>query len=63
MFTLLAKTMMVVNTFSVPQLLAMMVDLEDIPEWSKSDEIEDEDYERYSIPSQLLSKFSHHIKE
>ncbi|KXJ29691.1 importin-5 [Exaiptasia diaphana] len=29
----------------IPQLLAMMVDLDDSPDWSKSDEIEDEDYE------------------
>jgi hypothetical protein len=30
----------------VPQILAMMVDLEDDPEWSIQDEIEDEDEER-----------------
>jgi hypothetical protein len=30
----------------VPQILAMMVDLEDDPEWSVQDEIEDEDEER-----------------
>ncbi len=32
--------------FQVPQILAMMVDLEDDPEWSVQDEIEDEDEER-----------------
>ena len=32
--------------FKVPQILAMMVDLEDDPEWSVQDEIEDEDEER-----------------
>jgi hypothetical protein len=30
----------------VPQILAMMVDLDDDPEWSVQDEIEDEDEER-----------------
>lgn len=28
-------------------MLALMVDLEDDPEWSVSDELEDEDAERY----------------
>ena len=28
-------------------MLAMMVDLEDDPEWSISDELDDEDSERY----------------
>ena len=28
-------------------MLAMMVDLEDDPEWSVSDELEDDDSERY----------------
>ena len=31
----------------VPEMLALMVDLEDDPEWSVSDELEDEDAERY----------------
>ena len=31
----------------VPEMLALMVDLEDDPEWSVSDELEDEDGERY----------------
>lgn len=30
----------------VPQILAMMIDLDDDPEWSIQDEIEDEDEER-----------------
>ncbi|EDO35645.1 predicted protein [Nematostella vectensis] len=33
----------------IPQLLAMMVDLDDDPEWSISDEIEDEDYESNTV--------------
>jgi len=33
----------------VPQILAMMVDLEDDPEWSIQDEIEDEDEESNPI--------------
>ena len=33
----------------VPQILAMMVDLEDDPEWSVQDEIEDEDEESNPI--------------
>ena len=32
--------------FQVPQILAMMVDLDDDPDWSVQDEIEDEDEER-----------------
>lgn len=32
--------------FSVPEMLAMMVDLEDDPEWSVSDDLDDEDAER-----------------
>ena len=32
--------------FAVPQILAMMVDLEDDPDWSTSDEIEEEDSDR-----------------
>lgn len=31
----------------VPQILAMMIDLDDDPEWSVQDEIDDEDEERY----------------
>lgn len=30
----------------VPQILAMMIDLDDDPEWSVQDEIDDEDEER-----------------
>ena len=30
----------------VPQILAMMVDLEEDPEWSTSDEVEEEDNDR-----------------
>ena len=30
-------------------MLAMMVDLEDDPEWSISDELDDEDSERYLL--------------
>lgn len=33
-------------TLIVPQILAMMIDLDDDPEWSIQDEIEDEDEER-----------------
>lgn len=33
----------------VPEMLAMMVDLEDDPEWSVSDELEDEDAESNSV--------------
>lgn len=39
----------------------MMVDLEDDPEWSVSDELDDEDSERYSMSffhSQLLKYMS-----
>ena len=32
----------------VPEMLAMMVDLEDDPEWSVSDDLDDEDTERYN---------------
>lgn len=45
----------------VPQLLAMMVDLEDDPDWSKSDEIEDEDYERYLLLQQFYFSLSLYI--
>lgn len=31
----------------VPQMLAMMVDLEDDDEWAMADELEDEDFDRY----------------
>ena len=33
--------------FPVPQILAMMVDLEEDPEWSTSDEVEEEDSDKY----------------
>lgn len=32
--------------FSVPQMLAMMVDLEDDDEWAMADELEDDDFDR-----------------
>lgn len=31
---------------SVPQMLAMMVDLEDDDEWAMADELEDDDFDR-----------------
>lgn len=31
----------------VPQMLAMMVDLEDDDEWAMADELEDDDFDRY----------------
>ena len=34
------------SLFSVPQMLAMMVDMEDDPEWSTSDDIDDDDCDR-----------------
>ena len=34
------------NSVPVPQILAMMVDLEEDPEWSTSDEVEEEDNDR-----------------
>ena len=34
------------NFIAVPQILAMMVDLEEDPEWSTSDEVEEEDNDR-----------------
>ena len=34
------------NSIPVPQILAMMVDLEEDPEWSTSDEVEEEDNDR-----------------
>jgi len=33
---------------AVPQILALMVDLEDDPEWSVADEIEEDDNDRYT---------------
>ena len=33
--------------FIVPQMLAMMVDIEDEPEWSASDDPDDDDCDRY----------------
>lgn len=32
--------------YSVPQMLAMMVDLEDDDEWAMADELEDDDFDR-----------------
>lgn len=37
-------------SFPVPQMLAMMVDLEDDDEWAMADELEDDDFDRYSPP-------------
>lgn len=34
---------------AVPQMLAMMVDLEEDEEWSMADELEDDDFDRYSL--------------
>jgi hypothetical protein len=34
------------NELTVPQILLMMVDLEDDPDWSVQDEIDDEDEDR-----------------
>lgn len=49
---------------AVPEMLAMMVDLEDDPEWSVSDEVDDEDSERYHcyfsyICVEVCSAFNH----
>lgn len=33
-------------TSPVPQMLAMMVDLEDDDEWAMADELEDDDFDR-----------------
>lgn len=41
----------------VPEMLAMMVDLEDDPEWSVSDDLDDEDTERYNL------RYSHGVKQ
>lgn len=32
--------------FSVPQMLAMMVDLEEDEDWANADELEDDDFDR-----------------
>lgn len=37
-------------SFPVPQMLAMMVDLEDDEEWAMADELEDDDFDRYVPP-------------
>ncbi|XP_077987293.1 importin-5-like [Glandiceps talaboti] len=43
----------------VPQMLAMMVDLEDDPEWSMSDELEDDDNDSNSIAGEsALDRFA-----
>lgn len=34
---------------SVPQMLTMMVDLEDDDEWAQVDELEDDDFDRYEM--------------
>lgn len=41
------QTLMIMNFFTVPQVLAMMVDLEEEPDWSMQDEPEEEDTDRY----------------
>lgn len=40
-------------SFPVPQMLAMMVDLEDDDEWAMADELEDDDFDRYCPPLPL----------
>lgn len=40
------QTLMIVNLLTVPQVLAMMVDLEEEPDWSMQDEPEEEDTDR-----------------
>lgn len=41
------QTLMIMNLLTVPQVLAMMVDLEEEPDWSMQDEPEEEDTDRY----------------
>ena len=36
-----------VPSVAVPQMLAMMVDLEEDEEWAMADELEDDDFDRY----------------
>ena len=38
---------------TVPQVLAMMVDLEEEPDWSMQDEPEEEDTDRWEFPCTL----------
>ena len=40
----------------------MMVDLDDDPEWSVSDELDDEDSERYSLNFFSFSAFEIHVQ-
>lgn len=40
------QTLMIMNLLTVPQVLAMMVDLEEEPDWSMQDEPEEEDTDR-----------------
>lgn len=40
------QTLMIMNILTVPQVLAMMVDLEEEPDWSMQDEPEEEDTDR-----------------
>lgn len=40
------QTFMIMNLLTVPQVLAMMVDLEEEPDWSMQDEPEEEDTDR-----------------
>jgi hypothetical protein len=39
---------------TVPQILLMMVDLEDDPDWSVQDEIDDEDEDRLAVSPVLF---------
>lgn len=40
------QAMMIMTLLTVPQVLAMMVDLEEEPDWSMQDEPEEEDTDR-----------------
>lgn len=40
------QTLMIMSLLTVPQVLAMMVDLEEEPDWSMQDEPEEEDTDR-----------------
>ena len=44
------------NSIPVPQILAMMVDLEEDPEWSTSDEVEEEDNDRWMFVANHYSR-------
>lgn len=38
----------------MPQMLTMMVDLEDDEEWAQVDELEDDDFDRYEMALETL---------